>query len=554
MVLYGAICDNSCVIVPQTTAEDLQSRVAELERIGRFEADLRELTLSVTRSLFSLDLPASLSRLCHSMLPLFGATRAAAWMHDRRARELILEASSSESVPAVKRISLGAEPAFAKLLNGAAPSLVARNGERQLVIPLRGRRRALGVLLLEGLADVPVPEAHLVEAATVLGRQISTAIENAILFEDILQSRGELENTFNSLADLVVVCDRHGRVTNANRAFRDRVAARVAHPRDQPVAELVGAELARWLSDPALAASLPPAGEERAFDDPVLGGHFSVRVTPLYGSDQSAQGIVVVARDETEQVRLQSERAALGDRLAQAEKLAALGQFVAGVAHELNNPLQGVLGHLELLRATGRVPRAVQADLRLVYREAERAARIINDLLVFAGSRRGARRRVNINTVVSRSLVLRGRIARKSGIRITRDLDPKLPRVLGDALLLQQALLNIVVNAEHAIASVDPGSGEILVSTRTQARGRRVVIEVRDTGPGVPPDILPRIFEPFFTTKEVGRGTGLGLALAYGIVQDHAGEISARNGRGGGAVFRLVLPAEATETRSRSHD
>ncbi|MGE5816119.1 MAG: two-component system sensor histidine kinase NtrB [Acidobacteriota bacterium] len=542
--------------MPDTAAEDLQSRISELERIGRFEADLRELTLSVTHSVFStLSLPTSLARLCHSALPLFHARHAAAWMHDRRARELVLEASSDTAPPKLKRVALSSEPALAKLLGNNAPTLVGRRNERRLVIPLRGRRRALGLLLLEGLSDLPVGREHLLESATVLGRQISTAIENTILFEDILQSRAELENTFNSLADLVIVCDKRGRVTNANRAFRQRVAAGETQPLDRAVAELVGPELGKWLSETERPGSLPANGEEREFDDPVLAGHFSVRVTPLYGSDQTAQGIVIVARDETDQVRLQAERVALSERLVQSEKLAALGQFVAGVAHELNNPLQGVLGHLELLRATGRVPRTLQPELRVVYREADRAARIVNNLLVFAGSRRGQRRRVNLNTAVSRSAALRARIARRSGIKIVRDLDPALPHVRGDAMLLQQAIINIIVNAEHAIASVEPGSGEITITTRAEGRRSRVVVEVRDTGPGVPADVLPRIFEPFFTTKAVGEGTGLGLALAYGIVQDHAGEISARNDRRGGAVFRIILPADTMEARRPSrHD
>jgi signal transduction histidine kinase len=442
---------------------------------------------------------------------------------------------------------------YAKVLRQAAPEIVIVDGGRALAIPLRGRRRALGVLLLERLAaEAPVPIAHMLDAAGVLGRQVSAAIENTILFEDTLQSRRELENTFNSLGDLVVVCDQHGRVTNVNRAFRERVATRVAQPVDRPIAELVGEELTRWLST-ALARGLSPEGEARECEDPILSGHFSVRVTPLFGKDRVAQGIVVVARDQTEQHLLQAERAALGERLAQSEKLAALGQFVAGVAHELNNPLQGVLGHLELLRTTKRVPRSLQADLRVVYREADRAARIVNNLLVFAGSRRGAKRIVNVNAVVSRSASARSRIARQRGIGIARDLDPALPGVRGDSMLLQQALLNIIINAEHAIASGDPGRGEISITTRSEARRTRVVIEVRDTGPGVPADALPRIFEPFFTTKGVGEGTGLGLALAYGIVQDHAGEISARNDRRGGAVFRIVLPAAAMEARRPAH-
>lgn len=556
MVLYGAICDNS-LTVPDTAAADLQGRIAELERVARFESELRELTLEVSRSLSStLNLPANLVRLCHGALPLFGARRAAAWLLDRRVRELVLEASSDSVPPETTRLSFDSAPSvYVRGMRQAAPSLGPVFGIRTLIIPLQGRRRALGFLLLEDLSGPTIAESHLLDGAAVLGRQISSAIENTILFEDTLRSRGELENTFNSLADLVIVCDSRGCVTNANRAFRERVAERGTHAIDRQIADLVGPALGEWLSNPALPATLPPNGEERELEDALLGGHFSIRVTPLYGTDRVAQGIVVVARDETQQVRLQAERAALSERLAQSEKLAALGQFVAGVAHELNNPLQGVLGHLELLRATGRVPHPLQSDLRLVYREADRAARIVNNLLVFAGSRRGARRRVNINTVVARGIALRARIAKRSGIRISRALDQALPRVRGDSMLLQQAVLNIIINAEHAIRSVEPGTGEIVISTRSEARRSRVAIEVRDTGPGVPPDVLPRIFEPFFTTKAVGEGTGLGLALAYGIVKDHAGEILAKNDRRGGARFRIVLPADTMDTRRTTrHD
>ena len=521
----------------------------ELERISRFEADLRALILSVTGSLSStLNLPASLARLCHTAGPLFGARRAAAWMHDRRARELVLEASSDAYLPETTRVPLSTpDSPYVRALRQDAPQFITLEGVRALAVPLRGRRRALGLLVFERLSDSGISTARLLEGAAELGRQISSAIENTLLFEDILRSRRELENTFNSLSDLVIVCDRRLRVTSANRAFRERVAASVGQPVDRSVAELVGPELADWLRHLRLTGP----EEARDFDDPVLGGRFSVRVTALCGADQAVHGLVVVAHDRTVQVRLAAEGAALRDRLAQSEKLAALGQFVAGVAHELNNPLQGVLGHLELLRTTRRLPAHLQPALRMVYREADRAARIVNNLLVFAGSRRGARRRINLNTVVSRTAALRSRIARRAGIRITRDLDRDLPHVRGDALLLQQALLNIIVNAEHAIASAGTRRGEVRLTTRGARRGTVAVVEVHDSGPGMTNDVMSRLFEPFFTTKDVGKGTGLGLALTYGIVQEHGGEISARNARDGGAVFRITLPADTMEARQR---
>ena len=162
---------------------------------------------------------------------------------------------------------------------------------------------------------------------------------------------------------------------------------------------------------------------------------------------------MLVARDLTPQTRLEAEREELRKRLTQSEKLAALGQFVAGIAHELNNPLQGVLGHLELLRVTGAFPKQLRREVQTIYREADRAAKIVRNLLVFAGSRRLARRAVSLNAVLQKVLALRAAACRAADIEVVRHYDEKLPRVQSDPLLLHQVFLNMVMNAEHAIAA-----------------------------------------------------------------------------------------------------
>src|SRR6202022_3964210 len=238
-------------------------------------------------------------------------------------------------------------------------------------------------------------------------------------------------------------------------------------------------------------------------------------------------------------------------RLTQSEKLAALGQFVAGIAHELNNPLQGVLGHLELLRVTGAFPKQLRREIQTIYREADRAAKIVRNLLVFAGSRRLARRAVSLNGVLHKVIALRAAACRALDIEVVRPYDEKLPRVQSDPLLLHQVFLNMVMNAEHAIASTGRG-GRIEITTSVGAPGdrgardNRIIATARATGPGTPPDVLSRICEPFYTTKEVGKGTGLGLAIAYGIVLEHGGQIAAANHPDGGAVFTGELPARPT--------
>ncbi len=230
----------------------------------------------------------------------------------------------------------------------------------------------------------------------------------------------------------------------------------------------------------------------------------------------------------------------LNDVLRTRERLAhseALSQLVAGIAHELNNPLQAVLGHLELLRYTGYVPEGASSSFRLVYREAERAARIIKNLLLLAGAGRLVLRRVSANAAIRRALKLRRPFYRASGIKVILALAADLPRVPGDPLLLQQAFHNVLLNAEQAM-----GTGGRIEVTSTHVPGQpSVTVTIRDTGPGIPDTVLPRVFDPFFTTKTTG--SGLGLPTTRRIIREHDGEISAATHPEGGAVFTVRLPA-----------
>ena len=167
----------------------------------------------------------------------------------------------------------------------------------------------------------------------------------------------------------------------------------------------------------------------------------------------------------------------------------------------------------------------------------------MRNLLVFAGSRRLARRSVSLNAVIQKVLALRADACRTADIEVVRHYDEHIPRVQSDPLLLHQVFLNMVMNAEQAIASTG-GAGRIEISTSVNKARDRITAKVRDTGTGIPEDTLSRIFEPFYTTKEVGKGTGLGLAIAYGIVQEHGGQIIAANHPDGGAVFTVELPTK----------
>jgi C4-dicarboxylate-specific signal transduction histidine kinase len=531
---------------------DLVALVLERERLLRdteFHRELSGLFGDLARAMYSsLTLPGRLEGFCVRAARLLEASRVSVWLHDRRVRRIRLVSSSDPQLVARGLQAHVDDPSVP-----AAVAMRRARGERTassapgtaVLAPLRGRRRALGTLDVEGVHVNPDEEPDLMERIDEVARQLSSVVENVLLLEDALRARRELENTFNSLADLVAVSDRRLRLVHVNQAFATRFRRRQDEMFDRPVQGFLGHEVVAWLTSahgaPATGGLRHGTAETREISDPVLGGTFAFTLSPLLGPDGEPMGTVLVARDVTEQARMEAERAELRNRLAQSEKLAALGQVVAGIAHELNNPLQGVMGHLELLLATEQLAPSVQRDLRLVYREADRAAKIVHNLLVFAGSRRISRRRLNLNLVLRRVLSLRATACRAQETTVVRDLEPRLPRLAGDAILLQQAFLNIVVNAEQAVLGRH-AERAILVTTRCDRARGVCTVQIADNGPGIAAEALSRLFEPFFTTKDVGQGTGLGLAIAYGIVQEHGGRIVAANRPEGGASFTVELP------------
>jgi signal transduction histidine kinase len=418
------------------------------------------------------------------------------------------------------------------------PSIHVNGDAHVVVAPLRGWRRALGTIVVEGPSGV-LDDEQLRDLLNEFSRQLSIGIENVQLLEDVMRQRRLLEDTFNSLVDLVLVTDNGFRPVQINDAFAERAGGDRAALLRRSLDDLVGSQMAAWIRDAG------PASQARTheFSGAPLGGTSVVTMTPLLTQDDQPIGRVIVVRDITAQVHLESEREALQGRLAQSEKLASLGQFVAGIAHEMNNPLQGVLGHLELLLNTARVDKPVRRELRRIYQDGDRAAKIVRNLLVFAGSQRMTRRRVNIDGVLSRAISSRAAGLRQASIPVARVQATGLPKISGDPLLLQQAFLNILINAEHAVEGREESLRLIDITTSFAQARRMVVVSIRDTGPGIPADVLPRIFDPFFTTKEVGKGTGLGLAIPYGIIQEHGGTIRAENAPEGGAVFTIELPA-----------
>jgi two-component system NtrC family sensor kinase len=244
-------------------------------------------------------------------------------------------------------------------------------------------------------------------------------------------------------------------------------------------------------------------------------------------------GRVEIYRDLTARRVFQS-------KLVQTEKLAALGQMVTGVAHELSNPLTSILAYAQRLLLRGDAAGRTE-EAQKIYQEAERASTILRQLLLNARETQPERRRVSLNQVVLQTVELQRLGLPAERIRLNLELDPVPPSVHGDAGQLQQVLMNLVGNARQAIEESGKG-GNIWVRTKRTEEGR-VFLEVNDDGPGIPEAIMARIFDPFFTTKPAGVGTGLGLAIVLGIVREHGGQLKVSSPPGGGAVFTIELPA-----------
>jgi signal transduction histidine kinase/ActR/RegA family two-component response regulator len=243
-------------------------------------------------------------------------------------------------------------------------------------------------------------------------------------------------------------------------------------------------------------------------------------------------------------VRLRNTQA----QLVQAAKMSAVGQLVSGVAHELNNPLSVIIGYGQLLLARD-VPASLRRPVELMVTQGERMSKIVRNLLYFARQRPPERAAVSIQQVMEQTLALRSNHLTLSGITVQTDFAPDVPLTTGDGQQLEQVFLNLLLNAEQAILEAR-AQGEITLCTRLRADGSTIIAQVIDDGPGIPPDSLPRIFEPFYTTKTVGMGTGLGLSVSYGIVQEHGGRLSVES-KPGQTAFTVELPVIAPPERDQ---
>jgi signal transduction histidine kinase len=332
----------------------------------------------------------------------------------------------------------------------------------------------------------------------------------------------------------------------------------LGYPPETPDQEVVLFRPERFVDATARHAFLTRLVNEGAVTDYLLrlarrdGGSVWVEVTAR--ADRVGRGtslrVEALLRDVSERRRLDDQSRDLYLQLLQAEKMAALGQTISGVAHELNNPLATILSWAERL-AEKAGDDTTRRGLDVILGESERAARIVRNLLTFARKRQSTRSLIDINQVVKETIALRSYEQRSVNIEVLCALASGLPPVFADAHQIQQVLLNLVINAEQAMLAAN-GRGSLVIRTWHDAEHEAVVLQVSDDGPGIPPDVKSKIFDPFFTTKETGKGTGLGLTVAYAIVQEHGGSVRVDSSPDGGASFTVDLPVNSVDTLSKA--
>jgi PAS domain S-box-containing protein len=374
---------------------------------------------------------------------------------------------------------------------------------------------------------------------TAVAGQAATAIENARLYSQLREKAEEIEsvrqfnaNVVESLTDALIVVDPEDRVLSWNRRAETLIGVSRGDAIGRPLADLVQ----RPFYDTIMAARREAPEGRTLFRVQLAPGDSEGRellvnlaIAPLERPDRGRSGWILVIADVT-------DRANLEEQLRLSEKMAAIGLLAAGVAHEVNTPLTGISSFTQMLldRSGDDDPR--RELLEKIERQTFRAARIVNNLLNLARPTGGEATVLDVNAVIGDVLSLLEHQFRASRVQIKRDLDGRPLNVRGIEYKLQQVFLNLFLNARDAM----PNGGWLSVSSRTDADD--VVIEVSDTGQGIPPEHLARIYDPFFTTKGEGRGTGLGLSVTYGIVQEHGGALSCDSAPGQGTTFTLTLP------------
>ena len=430
------------------------------------------------------------------------------------------------------RFSVADIHAHAHELHADAFSRVVEHVCGFAIVPITRRGERIGAVLV-ATRDVRLLTDGELDRVEAMADLVSLALDNAELVDSLRQTEWRFRTLFRAAPDAVLTVLQSGRIREANDAVRDITG--------YDSFQVIGRALLELVAEPdreKLARALEAAFEgqptrlevtiQRAGQETRRIVELAMRKLP----EADPPSVLLVGRDMTTEREMRV-------RLMESDRLAAVGELVAGVAHEVNNPLSSISAFAQLLLRDAALTSTQRESIEVIRSETMRASQVVKDLLAFARRSEPQREPVDLNALVTRTLRMRGYQFTANGVKSELVLAEDLPAVIGDARQLQQVCLNLVTNAIQAMAP--RGEGALVVTTRTD--GGAVVLEMRDTGTGIPEHARAHIFEPFFTTKKEGEGTGLGLSVSYGIVAAHGGRIEVVDTSPEGTTFRVTLPA-----------
>jgi len=542
----------------------------EAEHLSRRELiTLLDILDAITSSLDLYHVTGTIVRKITTLIP---ATRCSMLLIEQPSERCFVMASHDDPNLRMLEIDLRKYPEVRRAIETRQPVMIrdvasdpllasVRDGLKHLdflsimVVPLTFGKDVLGTLCIKtARAQREFSEREL-NFCNAVARASANALKNALLHHQVSdESRRHrrtgrmLSSVLDHTPDLVLTTDEEGRITEFNTGAEKLLGHRKADVVGTPVASMFdqgGEELVRRV----LAGGTLDRHhcQLRRADGDVV--ELELNLAPLRDDEDQVVGTVWVGHDVSELKATQLQ-------LLQAEKLSAIGEIISGVAHELNNPLSGVLGFSQLLMGRHEAT-PISADLERIHDSALRCQKIVKNLLAFARGHAPSRKYLGVNGIIEKTLDLKRYRLQVNDVEVRTELEPGLPRTMLDFHRIQQVLLNLINNAEHAISENGGRAGRLFI--RTTSSGGEIRIEVTDNGAGMDSKTLQRIFDPFFTTKEEGKGTGLGLSVSYGIIKEHGGRIHARSRKGEGTTFVVELPilkgapaAEEAEPQSRA--
>ena len=408
-------------------------------------------------------------------------------------------------------------------------------------VPCAVRSRVVAVIALGHPAASALLSSEDTDLLRAISGYVAVAIENALLLEEQERRAQELarlkefnENIIESINVGVMVINLHGRIINWNGALEAIYGLKRGEAISRRIPEVFEAEMLYALREMM-------ARSEWQADEPVNVYKFrahsvdgrqlilNISLAPLHTKTAEIEGTLVAIEDVTQRIQLE-------EQVQQSEKLSSIGLLAAGVAHEVNTPLTGISSYAQMLMQQVPESDPRRQLLEKIHRQTSRASAIVNNLLNFSRVSDARLVEVNVHRVLDDTIQLLEAQLRNTQIEVVRRYDDPMPSLLGNAAKLQQVFMNLILNARDAM----PNGGRLEIAT--EAGDATAAINFRDTGTGISAENLSKIYDPFFTTKQIGQGTGLGLAVSYGIIKDHGGHIHVESKPGEGALFQITLP------------